>query len=68
MLAGKETLAVLAVSLRGTVMQIISPSDICQVYSYDSSLLQPFHNVAMQQLTTSTQQMLSSSSISELPC
>ncbi len=37
----------LAVSLRATVRQITSPSDKCQVYSYNSSLsLQPLHSVA----------------------
>ena len=39
MSAGDKALAVLAVSLRATVRQIMSLSDTCQVYSYDSSLL-----------------------------
>ena len=69
MVAGNQALAVLAVSLRETVRQIVSPSDTCQVYSYNSSLLlQSLHNVAMQQLTRSAEQMLLSSSMSKLPC
>ncbi len=46
MLAGNKVQAVLAASLHATVMQIMSPKDTYQVYSFVSSLLlQPHHNM-----------------------